>query len=241
MKFYIGCSGFSYKEWKHIFYPDGLPAGLWLDFYAKNFNTLEINSTFYRTPSQKTVDNWFGQTPDDFTFSVKAPKLITHLKRFNIEKQVVQDFYSLIRNGLKQKLGCVLFQMPPSFYFSEERLDLIIEKLDPAFKNVVEFRHKSWWDKKVYSTLQEANVIFCGQSYPGDIPEEVIQNNPVVYYRFHGKPVLYKSLYEGTVLNNVVSQLTKSKKEVFIYFNNTWGESALINSKQMQKITSLNL
>lgn len=237
MKLYIGCSGFSYKEWKDIFYPHGLPARLWLDYYSKKFNTLEINSSFYRTPTEKTINNWYEQTPDDFIFSVKAPKLITHLKRFNIEKSIVDDFTALIKNGLKQKLGCILYQMPPSFHYSEERLQLIVERLDGVVKNALEFRHKSWWTRQVYDTFKKHNIIFCGQSYPGDIPEDVIQNTSVVYYRFHGKPVLYKSLYDEKALKDVASQLKKNRKEAFIYFNNTWGESALINAVQLQKIT----
>lgn len=236
MKIYIGCSGFSYKEWKDVFYPGGLPARLWLDYYTKKFNTLEINSSFYRIPTEKTINNWYAKTPDDFIFSVKGPRFVTHIKRFKIDQSVINDFTALMQNGLKHKLGCILYQMPPSFHFSEERLNLILQKLDPSVRNVVEFRHKSWWVKNVYDAFKKHQITFCGQSYPGDIPEDVIQNHSTVYYRFHGKPVLYKSQYDEIVLKEVASQIKKSKKEVYIYFNNTWGTAAITNAQQTQKI-----
>lgn len=236
MIFKIGCSGFSYKEWKGIFYPEKLPAKDWLQFYCTQFNTLEINSTFYRLPAQKSLLNWYAQSPADFLFSVKASKFITHIKRFVVEKAVIDEFYLLMNDGLKEKLGCILFQMPPSFHFSEERLQLIVEKLNPAYKNVVEFRHKSWWTENVFDTLARHHITFCGQSYPGDIPAVVVQNTSTVYYRFHGKPVLYKSLYDEETLQSVFEQISEKAKEVFIYFNNTWGESAIINARQLQEL-----
>lgn len=238
MKIRIGCSGFSYKEWKTIFYPEGLPAKEWLSFYCRHFNSLELNSSFYRTPTLKSIKNWYQQTPDDFLFSVKAPRLVTHLKKFKIEKEIINDFYQLMQGGLEHKLGCILFQMPPSFTFTQERLELIIEKLDHHFKNVVEFRHKSWWTKEVFDGLEKYNITFSGESFPGDIPDTVVQNTSLVYYRFHGKPILYKSQYSEEELQLMFHQVDKKTKELFIYFNNTWGESALNNARKMQEITS---
>jgi uncharacterized protein YecE (DUF72 family) len=234
--FRIGCSGYYYKEWKEIFYPKGMAAKDWFQFYSTQFNTLEINSTFYRTPIKKSFENWYTQSPDNFLFSVKAPKFITHLKKFDIEKDDLNIFYDLVVDGLKHKIGCFLFQMPPSFSYTKQRLDLILEHLNPTLKNVVEFRHISWWQQEVFDVLREHKITFCGQSYPGSLPEHIVVNNDLVYYRFHGKPVLYKSLYEASVLEDILVQIGSKNKEIFIYFNNTWGESALINAKQMQEM-----
>ena len=104
------------------------------------------------------------------------------------------DFYSSIQQGLKQKLGCVLFQLPPQLIYSEALLEKIIINLNPSFKNVIEFRHASWWNKDVFQKLKKHNIIFSGISYP-KLPDEVVKTNKVLYYRLHGVPVLYKSAY----------------------------------------------
>ncbi|MCZ4244426.1 DUF72 domain-containing protein [Pedobacter punctiformis] len=234
MEWYIGCSGFYYKEWKEVFYPKGLAQKDWFKYYCKNFNTIEVNSTFYKMPAQKSFEKWYNESPDHFLFTIKAPRLITHYKQLDDCKVLLTDFYLALNEGLREKLGCVLFQFPPKFSFSEERLALILKNLNPDFRNVIEFRHKSWWQVAIFDALKKENIIFSGASFPGDLPDEVIQNTDAVYYRFHGKPVLYKSEYDIKVLLDFVNQIPKSTKQVFVYFNNTWGTGALNNSKQLQ-------
>src|ERR1700747_49503 len=112
MKWFIGCSGFHYKEWKGIFYPEKLPQRKWFEYYSSRFNTLELNTTFYRFPQLGVLQNWYEKSPADFRFSVKAPRLITHYKQFNDSRQLLADFYGTIREGLQDKLGPVLFQLP---------------------------------------------------------------------------------------------------------------------------------
>lgn len=238
MKFYIGCSGFYYKEWKDIFYPSGLSPKDWFRYYCRHFNTVEINSTFYRTPSPSSLERWYQDSPEDFLFSIKAPRNITHLNRFRVNREEISTFYELISSGLQEKLGNILFQLPPSFHHTPEHLQLICEKLDNRFSNVVEFRHGSWWRPEVFDLFRQNKIIFCGQSYPGNIPETAIVNGRLSYYRFHGKPVLYKSEYPKEALQNLLSQLGHEAKEVFIYFNNTWGNAAINNSRQMQELVS---
>jgi uncharacterized protein YecE (DUF72 family) len=239
MKWKIGCSGFYYREWKEIFYPKGLAQKDWFKFYCQHFNTIEINSTFYKMPTQKSFEKWYDDSPSNFLFTIKAPRLITHYKQLNDCKALLNDFYLAIRHGLKEKLGYVLFQFPPKFSFTEERLAKLIELLsDSDFSNVVEFRHISWWDDSVYNELAKNNIIFCGQSYPSALPEEVIKNNDTVYYRFHGKPVLYKSEYPIEVMESLLEQIPDGAKQAYIYFNNTWGTGALTNAKQLQDFIS---
>jgi uncharacterized protein YecE (DUF72 family) len=239
MDWRIGCSGFYYKEWKEIFYPTGLAQKNWFEYYAQHFNTIEINSTFYKMPGPKTFSNWMEKSPDDFLFTIKAPRLITHYKKFNEVESLLADFYGHIREGLQEKLGAVLFQMPPSFVYTEERLSMLLQHLDPAFQNVIEFRHISWWTEEVFHRLTAQHITFSGQSYPAALPDERIENTDTIYYRFHGKPVLYKSLYEQAVLENFVKEVDTDKKQVYVYFNNTWGQSALINARQMQDLTKM--
>ncbi|WP_316827669.1 DUF72 domain-containing protein [Pedobacter miscanthi] len=236
MKWRIGCSGFYYREWKEVFYPKGLIQKEWFKYYCEHFNTIEINSTFYKMPTQKSFDKWYDESPDDFLFTIKAPRLITHYKQFQECEQLISDFYEAIQLGLKEKLGCVLFQFPPKFDYSDERLKLLIDNLNPELKNVVEFRHISWFKEEIYKKLAKNNITFSGQSYPSALPDEVIQNTENVYYRFHGKPVLYKSEYDIKVIKDFKNQIKDTESDVFVYFNNTWGTGALHNAKQLQDL-----
>lgn len=237
MDWRIGCSGFYYKEWKEIFYPAGLPQKKWFEYYCQHFNTIEINSSFYRQPSAKSFDTWYNTSPTDFLFTIKAPQTITHYSKFNAVEELVNDFYQVIQNGLKEKLGCVLFQMPPSFSYTEERLQLIIKNMSSSFNNVIEARHISWWDESILQEFKKHHIIFSGISYPSALPEDIIQDIDPLYYRFHGKPVLYKSLYAEEQLKTFVKNIDPLKKQAFIYFNNTWGDAALINSRQLIALT----
>src|SRR6188474_1827896 len=125
----IGCSGFHYKEWKGVFYPGSLPQREWFRFYAEQFNTLELNVTFYRFPVLKSLENWHTISPDNFRFAVKAPRLITHYKKFCDCTRLIDDFYNLITKGLKDKLGPVLFQLPPKYVYTDARLEQIVKSM----------------------------------------------------------------------------------------------------------------
>lgn len=236
MEYFIGCSGFYYKEWKSIFYPEEMPAKDWFKFYCRHFNTIEINSSFYRKPARPSLQKWYEESPPGFLFSMKAPRLITHLKRFEIEQDAINSFYELLAEGLKEKLGAILFQLPPSFTYTPERLNLVCRQLDSKYTNVLEFRHESWWQPEIFDRLQQHQIIFCGQSYPGNLPDTVISNNELLYYRFHGKPVLYKSEYSPEILQNMLEAIPARTKRAFIYCNNTWGPAALHNGRQLQEL-----
>ena len=231
---WIGCSGFHYKEWRDVFYPKELPQRRWFHYYSQHFNTLELNTTFYRFPQLRFLQNWYNMSPAIFRFSVKAPRLITHYKQFTDSKRMLGDFYGTSREGLGDKLGCILFQLPDRVIYSEEMLDRIVENLDPLFTNVVEFRNATWWKQKVYKKLAKHLIHFCSISYPG-LNDEVIHSTPLVYYRFHGIPRLYKSCYKKDAVISVADQIGPhpQTREAFIYFNNTWGTGALRNARQL--------
>jgi len=233
----IGCSGFHYKEWKNVFYPEKLAAAKWLSYYSEHFKTLESNVTFYRMPTEKTLDKWYANTPDNFIFSVKAPRLITHYKKFNAVKDDLDIFYSLIKKSLNDKLGCILFQCPPSLVYSQEALQRIIQSLDRNFINVVEFRHQSWWHQAVYDELKKNNISFCSISYP-KLDDNVIATSETIYFRFHGIPRLYYSAYTHEYMRNIVSQIKKIRgiKRVFLYFNNTADLAAIQNARYIQEL-----
>lgn len=236
---WVGCSGFHYKHWKGVFYPDKLAQSKWFDYYNNRFRTLELNVTFYRFPRLPALETWYQVSPDTFKFSVKAPKAITHFKQFIGTERMINDFYGTLREGLKDKLGCVLFQMPPRMAYKEAKLNQIIENLDPTFANVLEFRHETWWNAEVYYTLARHNITFCGISHP-DLPEEVVQNTPIVYYRFHGVPNLYQSKYELKKLQEVADEIQANPMidSSFIYFNNDIDGSAITNAIEMNNYMS---
>lgn len=238
LKWHIGCSGFYYNHWKGSFYPDDLPKSKWFSFYAEQFKTLELNITFYRFPLDATFEGWYKKTPDNFLFAVKAPRVITHYKKFNETKELMQEYYSRLIKGLKEKLGPVLFQLPPSSKYSDELLLNIIDTLDNNYRNVVEFRHDSWWNEKVYKELGKHNISFCGMSHP-KLPDDIIANTKTLYYRFHGAEELYKSKYSVQELTAFVNQVKKFKnlEEVYIYFNNDIGGSAIENSQQLIRLS----
>jgi uncharacterized protein YecE (DUF72 family) len=239
MDWHIGCSGFHYKDWRGAFYPQDLPQKKWFDYYCEHFNTLELNVTFYRFPQLSFLQNWYTKSPDSFRFSVKAPRAITHYKKFNDVTDLISSFYETINNGLQEKLGATLFQMPTSFSYDEQRLERIINTLDPSFNNILEFRHLSWWREDVYKTLADHHIAFCGMSHPS-LPDHVIQNTPVIYYRFHGVPNLYRSPYSIAFLQNVVDtvKLNKQAQEGWFYFNNDYDAVGVANAKEMIEIAN---
>lgn len=236
MDWKIGCSGFYYREWKDFFYPQGLAQKDWFKFYCEQFNTIEINSSFYKMPTEKALAKWHSDSPDDFVFTMKAPRLITHYKKLNNCENDLAEFHQIIEAGLQEKLACILFQFPPSFSFTEDRLAQLIELLHQTSKNAVEFRHISWWTETVFKQLAANNIIFAGQSFPSNLPEDVIKTNSSIYYRFHGKPILYKSAYAEYTIKDFVQQIPSDAEKAFVYFNNTWGTGALTNAQQLKRL-----
>jgi len=236
IKWEIGCSGFHYKEWKGIFYPESLPQKEWFKYYAEKFNTLELNVTFYRFPVLKSLKTWYDTSPANFSFAVKVPRLITHYKKFSDCSRLIDDFYSLIASGLKEKLGPVLFQLPPKYIYTKERLELIVQSMYKEFKNVIEFRDASWWTPVVLNKLKKEKLTFCGIDYPG-LPNHAIMTNKNAYYRFHGRPRLYYSAYKRADLKKIADAILASKKvnEVYIYFNNTATEAAIKNATWLKE------
>lgn len=236
MKAFVGCSGFNYRGWKGKFYPADLPQNKWLEYYCSHFNTIEINATFYRFPTEKSLKTWYDKTPKDFVFSIKVPGTITHYKRFKETKEISEKFYSLAGEGLKEKLHCVFFQLPPSLAYSDEMLNAILENADPDFKNVFEFRHASWWNNEVYKEFRKHNVIFCSSSFP-KLPEDFVKTADDVYLRFHGREELYKSSYNTKELKYWSDTAKKEKvKTMYAYFNNTSFLASIDNAKEMNRL-----
>lgn len=234
---HIGCSSFYNAKWKNVFYPEDIPSSKWFEYYCTHFNTFEINATFYKFPTLRILTNWYKKSPDGFIYSVKAPKLITHIKKFVDCKPEIEEFFSLCKQGLNDKLGCILFQLPPSFHYSLEKLDLIIESMNPDFKTAIEFRHQSWWSQEVYDQLAKNNISFCSVSHP-TMPTDIIATSSVGYVRLHGIPKMFYSEYSHTDLIKLHDAIIDKNlfEQVFIYFNNTASEAGVLNAQELNTI-----
>lgn len=233
----IGCSSYYNYQWTEVFYPKDIGRNKWFEFYCRHFNTYELNGTFYKFPTVKSLQTWYNKAPEGFVFSLKVPKHITHIKRLNDCERELNDFYAVCREGLSDKLGCVLFQLPPSFSYNEERLELVLKGANPDFKNVVEFRHESWWREEVYQALAKSNIAFCSVNYP-KLPTRVVATNNIGYYRFHGNPRLFYSEYGTEELKTTLNELQENDaiKEAYVYFNNTASTAAIINALEFKNL-----
>ena len=211
----------------------------WFEFYCQHFSTLELNVTFYRFPRLSTLQDWYERAPDDFVFSVKVPRSITHFKKLNETSLMVEDFYGLVREGLKDKLGSVLFQFPPNFSASELHLERLANAVNPSFENVAEFRHPSWWHEEIIAELGQHQIAFCGMSHP-DFPVRLIGNARHLYYRIHGNKQLYASGYSNAELAALVQQIQSmsSVKKCYIYFNNDIEGFATENAQTMLRLVA---
>jgi uncharacterized protein YecE (DUF72 family) len=236
----IGCSSYYNSQWKGLFYPEDVPTSKWFEYYCRHFNTYELNSTFYKFPTVKSLQTWYKKTPEGFLFSAKAPKHITHLKKFVDCEQELKEFYSACREGLADKLSCILFQLPPSFSYTEEHLELVLKSMNPDYNNVIEFRNESWWKQEVYDALAKNNITFCSVNYP-KLPTDVIATNSIGYVRFHGNPRLFYSQYTPEELEHTIQDIVANQqlKEVYIYLNNTASTAAIINAQQLKQLAVL--
>ena len=236
MEVHIGCSGWFYSHWRGIFYPaQEVTTKNWFAYYANVFRTVELNAPFYRWPKPATVQRWYREAPPEFVYTVKVNQLITHEKRMVGTKQLVRDYYT-IADTLKEKMGGFLFQFPPSFKYSAARLKAIVTQFDPAHRNVVEFRHKSWWQEKVYAALRERGITFCAVSAPR-LPEEFPSGQSVAYFRLHGKSQWYRHNYTPEELNTWFERIRASgAKEAWIYFDNDRNGNAVKNALQLRRL-----
>lgn len=245
-KMLIGTSGWAYDHWDGIFYPKDLAHKDKLNYFAKHFNTVEINYSFYRLPRASNYKKWYTQTPEDFIFAVKANRFITHIKRLENVKTAWRTF---IENALylRQKLGPILLQFSPSFKATEENikrlekfLKLITITLNSGshtLKFAFEFRHPSWFIKETYKLLRKhrASLVFADSS---EYPKEEIITADFVYVRMHGSGASLSPKYSDEGLKNLAKKIRiwlKYKLDVYVYFNNDAFGYAVENAQKLTK------
>lgn len=233
---HVGCSGWFYWHWRGAFYPTELPTKNWFTHYAEHFKTVELNAPFYSWPTVATVKSWIRQAGRRrFVYTVKVCELITHTKRFAGTKTLVRDF-GLIADLLGPRMGCFLFQLPPSFHYTPAGLKRILSQLDHRRRNVVEFRHRSWWNEAVYKAFRETGTIFCSCSGPR-LPDELIKTAEDVYVRFHGVKNWYRHDYTDEQLAVWAKRIGDSgASTAWVYFNNDRDGYAIKNAKTLSRL-----
>jgi uncharacterized protein YecE (DUF72 family) len=234
---HVGCSGWRYWKWRDSFYAD-VPQPDWFQYYSASFNTVEINASFYSWPTVASVQAW-GRQPGSkkFVYTVKVCELITHVKKFKGTKTLIRDF-GFIADILGDRMGCFLFQLPPSYRFTKARLAAIVSQLDVERRNAVEFRHKSWWNEEVYRAFRRAGIIFCSCSGPR-LADELIRTADDVYVRLHGPKRWYRHDYSDEELARWAERIKASgAKRAWIYFNNDYSAHAPKNAKTLFRMLS---
>jgi uncharacterized protein YecE (DUF72 family) len=242
MEIHVGCSGWFYWHWRGLFYPQDGSTRDWFAHYARTFDTVELNAPFYKWPRPSTVRRWMTDAPAAFRYTVKVNQEITHERRMVRTQKLVTSFYE-IGITLGSQLGCFLFQFPPSYRYTPARLKSIVTQLDPAWRNVVEFRHKSWWRPAVYRALAQQKITFCAVSaprLPEDLPSvgaKTRRRPEIVYVRFHGRSAWYRHDYSGEELAAWARRIVLSgAREVWIYFNNDREGFALKNAIELRHL-----
>jgi uncharacterized protein YecE (DUF72 family) len=248
-KLYIGTSGWVYSHWEGIFYPKDLPSKDKLKYFSQYFKTAEINYSFYHLPRPSTYQKWYSETPEDFLFAVKASRFITHIKRLKGIKEAWKQF---LENALtlKEKLGPILFQFPPSFKATEEnikRLDHFLKHISQNQRNknamgvllrfAFEFRHKSWCNEKIYKLLKKYKMAWVIADSPR-YPRADVVTADFVYVRMHGSRIMFSSNYTKKELKDLSQKIKKWLKiaDVYVYFNNDALGYAIENAKDLLEL-----
>jgi uncharacterized protein YecE (DUF72 family) len=233
----IGCSGWNYADWRGRLYPPGIPQRRWLEIYAEHFDTVEVNATFYRLPRRESVAAWAQQTPEGFTFSVKASRYLTHIKRFTDLDVGIKRFYEPIEPLIEAgKLGPVLWQLPANFQRDDERLASWLEAL-PDGMHTIEFRDPSWFVPPVLAALRAHGVALT----IGDHPERPFQSYeataPWRFVRFHYGSRGRDGNYSATELDTWARRIAqwRRRESVYAYFNNDWRGFAPANALELGK------
>jgi uncharacterized protein YecE (DUF72 family) len=235
----IGCSGWNYAAWKDGFY-EGNPARLWLQHYARHFDTVEVNNTFYRLPEKQSVANWVAQTPPGFLFAVKASRYLTHIKRLNDLGPGLDRFYACIEPLLgTAKMGPILWQLPPNFRRDDDRLAAALERLArTSERHCFEFRHPSWFVEDVYALLRAHGAALVIADRPEVKPfQSQVFTTDWTFVRFHYGSRGRRGNYSERELEEWARRFESWRREVEVlaYFNNDWEAFAVRNALWLER------
>lgn len=239
MQWHIGTSGWNYDHWREVFYPKELPSSKWLRFYSQHFDTVEINYSFYRLPEYITFEKWRRETPEDFTFAVKASRYLTHQKKLKDAKEPLERVIGSAR-GLREKLGPILYQLPPHWHVDTARLREFLSLLPTDIRHVMEFRDPSWQTDEVFDLLRERSVGYCIMS-ASDLPRIVKVTAPFAYIRMHSGGSETESNYDEPQLQWWADQVKTFLEDVdvYVYFNNDYKGFAVKNAQRLIELLDI--
>jgi uncharacterized protein YecE (DUF72 family) len=238
-KLFIGTSGWSYSHWAGKFYPVEIPKTRWLEYYQRHFATVEINSSFYRLPKDTTLQKWREGVPGKFIFAVKASRYITHIKKLNDPVESSKLFLARARL-LGDKLGPILFQLPPGLKVRSDRLGELLGWLPRDLRYCFEFRHTSWFCKEVYDLLRRYNSALCIADSP-KFPMVMQRTADFSYLRLHGSTILYQSRYTADELRiwaERIQRILDEGADVYVYFDNDAEGYAVMNALELVSLLS---
>ena len=233
----IGCSGWNYKHWRERFYPKGLPARRWFEFYAEHFDTVEINNSFYRLPPPETFDKWREQAPPGFCYAVKANRYITQAKKLLDPEEPLDRMMTEARH-LQDRLGPILYQLPPSLGLNLERLEQFLAVLPRDVVSVFEFRNRSWYIPQTYELLERYRASFCTHDMPGSASERIAVGR-AAYVRFHGYGGKYWGRYPDDRLlgwADWMLEQARGGRTVWAYFNNDIDGHAILDAQTLKSM-----
>jgi uncharacterized protein YecE (DUF72 family) len=238
-KVHIGTSGWHYKHWLGgVFYPEGMRASEMFDFYARYFDTVEINNSFYRLPTSATFDNWREASPRNFCYAVKASRFITHMKKLKDPQSSSEKFFS-VADRLGRKLGPILFQLPPRWKLNVERFEEFLQALPGGHQYVFEFRDETWFVPEIYRLLKKYKAAFCIHDFADmKVPHEITAK--FTYIRFHGPTsAKYFGSYSDSELRtwaNRIKEWRTRLSSVYVYFNNDPEGAAVRNALTLKRL-----
>lgn len=234
----IGTSGWVYPQWRETFYPKGLPQSRWLSYYAERFDTIELNNPFYRQPTRETFELWRQAVPGDFVYAVKLNRFVTHMRRLNVDRQMVARSNDTMA-GLGPKAAVVLVQLPARFRFDLERVERFFKAVAPRRKrHALEPRDPSWLTDDAIAVLRARRVALCVIDAP-KWPTRGAVTADFVYLRFHGQTRLYGSSYDEDALRAWAERITAWRGaglDVFAYFNNDERAYAARNALRLREL-----
>jgi uncharacterized protein YecE (DUF72 family) len=237
----IGCSGWHYQHWRGTFYPAKTRPANMLGLYIQQFDTVELNNTFYRLPPEAAVRDWRDSTPPGFVFAVKGSRFLTHMKKLKDPEQALERFFSRA-DLLLEKRGPVLFQLPPLWEKDEQRLQAFLEALPPGGRYAFEFRNPSWHHPAILDALRRHNAAHCTFDLAGyQSPIEITAD--FAYVRLHGPDGPYQGSYSEAQLNQWAQRIDEWRSQlrgVYVYFDNDIGGHAPFNALALQGLLSAN-
>jgi uncharacterized protein YecE (DUF72 family) len=246
-KLYIGTSGWHYNDWLLSFYPKDVTGYNELKYHSEHFNTVENNSSFYRISKESTYKTWSRMVPEEYVFSMKLNKSITHIDRLELTDTVRQNIEYILSSTqvLQNKLGAIVIQLPPSFRYDLEKVSVFldyfmkqVQKFEFRFNVAIEFRHKSWFVQDTYDMLKTYNVALVA-SQSSRYPEAWVSTADFTYIRMHGPEKLFSSTYSTEQLEKLgahIRSISPKMKRIYVYFNNDFHGYALENAKELIKI-----